>query len=183
MKRILLSVFTFAMLFALPEMKAQTWVPHYVDGMRTARPSPTYVRDFQRSFKSNLKHIDESLYWHIKIDDTVSYLFDREGFFRYFGEVRQSSGGKFFPSGEGIDRTMVINDKTGAAEIRYSIGTWKRGSRHGEFLVKLPNGSYCTETWRWDRRRNVSWAAPTPEEAARLEEAVARFENLLKLTE
>ena len=183
MKRIV-PIFLFALLSVLSEAQAQDHMLHLIDPDHTMHQvgSSNFGVFRIRAPRSRLGYADTPLYHHIKIDDNISYLFDREGTFHYFGEIKQSSSGKFYPSGQGIDRTVERNAETGETAIRYSVGPWKRGSRHGKFLVKLPNGSYCTETWKWDRRKNISWAAPPADEVARMEDAVTRLENLLKLT-
>ena len=172
MKRII-PIFIFALLAALPEAQGQGWesVPHYVTNMHTtnSRAVPTsIVRPQQTKTK-------EPVYHCVTNGEKEFFLFDDAGTFQYLGEVKKSDGNSV-PSGQGIDRT--IEPASGSA---YRLGPWKRGSRHGAFLVKLEDGSYCTETWKWNRRKSAAPVEPTAGDIARMEEAVTRLEALMKI--
>ena len=180
MKRIV-PIFIFALLTALPEAQAQ----NTNQSLHTPDYRPvTYHGDpvLKRNSSSDID-TGKSLYQQIKIDDTTSFLFDEYGKFQYIGEIRLSTNGKYFPSGEGISRSIVANPETGVAEYRYDLGSWKRGSRHGVFLVKLEDGSYRTETWKWNRCKSAAAVEPTAEEIARMEDAITRIETLLRVTD
>ena len=178
MKRIV-PIFIFALLTALPEAQAQAQNTLHTPDHRSATPDFELLLDKNKSAHVNTK----SLYQQIKIDDTTSFLFDEYGKFQYIGEIRLSTNGKYFPSGEGISRSIVANPETGVAEYRYDLGPWKRGSRHGVFLVKLEDGSYRTETWKWNRCKSAAAVDPTAEEIARMEDAITRIETLLRVTD
>ena len=177
MKRII-PIFIFALLAALPEAQAQNTLHSPDNRPRTYYGDPVLKRNSSSDIDTG-----KSLYQQIKIDDTTSFLFDEYGKFQYIGEIRLSTNGKYFPSGEGISRSIVANPKTGVAEYRYDLGSWKRGSRHGVFLVKLEDGSYRTETWKWNRCKSAAAVDPTAEEIARMEDAITRIETLLRVTD
>ena len=180
MKRFI-GFFVFALFSILPETLAQNNIP--LPGIHKAEPSLTYEQDYKRSFSNNLKYVAEEGYQQIKIDDATSFLFDKDGRFQYIGEIRLLSNGKYFPSGEGVSRSVVTNPETGGTELRYDLGPWKRGSRHGVFLVKLPDGTYCQERWKWNRFKGVLPDEPSSDDIARIEESAVRLETMLRITD
>ena len=154
--------------------------------LHTASHRPTYYGyEYEHLKRNSSIDIDtgESLYQQIKIDDATSFLFDKDGRFQYIGGIRLSSNGKYFPSGEGVSRSVVTNPETGGTELRYDLGPWKRGSRHGVFLVKLPDGTYCQERWKWNRFKGVLPDEPSSDDIARLEESAVRLETMLRITD
>ena len=125
---------------------------------------------------------ERSGYHSVANGENEFYLFDDAGIFQYLGEIKQA-GGNVFPSGRGIDRSAVTNPETGVSEFVYRIGPWKRGSRHGVFLVKLPDGTYCQERWKWNRFKGVLPDEPSSDDIARLEESAVRLETMLRITD
>ena len=117
----------------------------------------------------------------IRIDDQTVLLYDETRTFVYLGSIDHLKNGKLFPHGTGIRRTITKDPNTGDAAYEYCLGTWKRGALHGKAIQKRPDGTYRNTTWRWDRLKSVSAEAPSPEEIATLEKAIARLEKLMTM--
>ena len=107
----------------------------------------------------------------VQIDEETSLLFDTEGTFLYLGSIRQLNNGNCFPSGKGICRTSG----------EYILCPWKRGSKHGDGIIKTEDGVYRKAVWKWNRPKATSGDAPLPEEIAEMEDYISRMEGALKL--
>lgn len=118
---------------------------------------------------------------HIRIDEETSLLFDAKGVFIYMGGIGQLKDGKLFPYGTGIVRTVVNNIDTGDSAYEYCLCPWKRGSRHGEGIMKLPDGTYRKVRWKWGRLKSASDEPPLPEEIEALEQKIDRLERILQI--
>lgn len=116
---------------------------------------------------------------HIYIDERTTILFDNEGQFFYMGSTRQLKDGRQFPDGEGICRT--VRTSMNHSSYEYCLCPWKRGSRNGEGILKLPDGTFRKAVWKWDRLKSTSDETPTPEEIEKMENEIARMEQILKL--
>ena len=107
----------------------------------------------------------------IQIDEETSLLFDTEGTFLYLGSIGQLKDGACFPSGKGICRT----------DGEYCLCPWKRGSKHGNGIIKTEEGIYRKAVWKWDRLKAVLEEEPSPEEIAVMEDYISRMEGALNL--
>ena len=117
----------------------------------------------------------------IRIDDQTVLLYNETGTFVYLGSIDQLKNGKLFPHGTGTRRTIIKDPDTGESAYEYCLGTWKRGALHGKAIQKRPDGTCRNTTWSWDRLKSVSAEAPSPEEIATLEKAIARLEKLMTM--
>lgn len=154
-------------------------VPILILAMLAAAPGiQAQVKGFGHQY---MEH-KENVYHRIVHNETESYLYDDAGTFQYLGEVGQSGDGRYFPSGEGVSRSVATNPETGTSKFVYHLGPWKRGSRHGVFLVKLGDGRYCMERWKWNRLKGVLPDGPSADDVARIEEAVTRLESLARIS-
>ena len=118
---------------------------------------------------------------HIQIDEETSLLFDTEGTFIYMGSIGQLKNGNCFPDGTGLVRTVIKDTDTGESAYEYRLCPWKRGSRHGEGIMKLPDGTYRKVRWKWGRLKSVSDEPPVPEEIEALEQKIDRLERILQI--
>ena len=117
----------------------------------------------------------------IQIDDETSLLYNAEGTFIYMGAVEELKDGRLFPSGKGLGRTVIRDSDSGESGYEYSFCSWKRGSKHGEGLLKRPDGTRAKAVWKWNQLKSVSDDPLTPEEIETLENQIARLETLLKV--
>ena len=117
----------------------------------------------------------------IKVDDSLSLLFDDLGSFLYLGEAGQLKNGRWFPSGEGLCREVISNPESGTPASIYSFCPWKRGSRHGTGLLQLPDGSLCIAIWKWNKLKKVMEEDPAPAQIERMKDYQARLEAMLHL--
>ena len=101
--------------------------------------------------------------------------------FLYLGNIGKLNNGKQFPHGEGLCRTVIIDPDTGDSAYEYCLCPWKRGSRHGEGVIKHPDGTYRKARWKWNRLKSVSDESPTPEEIESLEKKIDRLERILQI--
>lgn len=114
------------------------------------------------------------------IDDQTTMLVDSEGQFLYLGTIGKLQNGDQFPNGEGLCRTVIIDPDTGEPAYEYCLCSWKRGSRHGEGVIKLPDGTYRKARWKWDRLKATAFEPPTSEEIESLEKTIVRLNRLLQ---
>lgn len=117
----------------------------------------------------------------VYIDNQTTLLVDNEGLFLYLGNIGKLNNGKQFPHGEGLCRTVIIDPDTGDSAYEYCLCPWKRGSRHGEGVIKHPDGTYRKARWKWNRLKSVSDESPTPEEIESLEKKIDRLERILQI--
>ena len=101
----------------------------------------------------------------IKVNDSLSLLFDDMGTFLYLGEAGQ----------------VISDPETGDPAFIYSFCPWKRGSRHGTGLLQLPDGSLCIAIWKWNKLKKVMEEDPTPAQIERMKNYQTRLEALLHL--
>ena len=145
----------------------------------TAPFTPRRRYEAPRSRKHNPKQTIPTK--HIQIDEETSLLFDTEGTFIYMGAIGQLKSGNYFPAGTGLIQIIIKDTDTGDSAYEYYLCPWKRGSRHGEGIMKLPDGTYRKARWKWNRLKSVSDEPPTPEEIESLEKKVERLEQVLRL--
>ena len=117
----------------------------------------------------------------IRVDDSLSLLFNNEGTFLYLGAAKQTKNGRWFPDGKGLCREVVYDPKTGASGYRYSLCLWKRGSRNGEGVLQLEDESICKAVWKWNKLKKTIDEYPMPDDIDRMRDYQNRLETLLKL--
>lgn len=114
------------------------------------------------------------------IDDQTAMLVDSEGQFLYLGNIGKLQNGNQFPNGKGLCRTVIIDPDTGESAFEYCLCPWKRGSRHGDGVIKLPDGTYRKARWKWDRLKSTAIEPPTTEEIESLDKMIDRLNRLLQ---
>ena len=133
-----------------------------------------------RSAKSAKKEEQQLQLQSFYIDNQTVMLVDSEGQFLYLGNIGKLQNGNQFPNGKGLCRTVIIDPDTGDSALEYCLCPWKRGSRHGEGVIKLPDGTYRKARWKWNRLKSTAIEPPTPEEIESLEKTIDRLNRLLQ---
>jgi hypothetical protein len=125
------------------------------------------------SHTNNLQHQDDRFEFK-RITENRYFLWNADGSFLYIGAIRSEE--KAYPNGEGLGMSLVKDPQTGKMEKEYSFCPWKRGSRHGEGIVKHPDGRYERAVWKWNRMTILSDATVSLEEQEEMEEQIKHLE-------
>lgn len=106
------------------------------------------------------------------------FLYNSDGSFLYLGEIRSES--KAFPHGKGLGMSIVKDEENGFAGKEFEYCAWKRGSRHGEGVIKHPDGRYERAVWKWNKMTIVPDSPVSPEEQAEMEDQIKQIEIAYK---
>lgn len=131
--------------------------------------------------QKRVSHRNDKQLRQIPIDEKTTLLYDEDGTFFYLGSISQLKNGKPFPHGSGLCRTVARNPITGEVSYEYCSCNWKRGSRHGEGIMRLPDGTCRKAVWQWDHLQTVSDTPPSRGEIETLEKHIWRLEKLISL--
>ena len=127
--------------------------------------------------KSSLEHEGEVL--HVKrLSEGRYFLYNSDGSFLYLGEIRSES--KAFPHGKGLGMSIVKDEENGFAGKEFEYCAWKRGSRHGEGVIKHPDGRYEHAVWKWNKMTIAPDSPVSPEEQAEIEDQIKQIEIAYK---
>lgn len=127
--------------------------------------------------KSSLEQDGEVL--HVKrLSEGRYFLYNSDGSFLYLGEIRSES--KAFPHGKGLGMSIVKDEENGFAGKEFEYCAWKRGSRHGEGVIKHPDGRYEHAVWKWNKMTIAPDSPVSPEEQAEIEDQIKQIEIAYK---
>lgn len=113
-----------------------------------------------------------------RISEGQYFLYNTDGSFLYLGEIRNESS--IYPHGAGLGMTKCRDEETGAVANEYVLCRWRRGSRHGEGIIKHPDGCFEKALWKWNKKKTIPDSDVSPEEQEEMEEQIKNLEIAYK---
>ena len=118
----------------------------------------------------------------LRINDSTLCIYSNDRAFLYLGTGEEARRGRSaFADGYGMARYASRNAATGEMQFQYCLCPWKRGSRHGDGMIQLPDGTVLKARWNWDQLKSLSDQVPSEEELEEFSRRLARLEAVLRL--
>ena len=146
-----------------------------VDMSRYNRPQ----RPEQPSMQNIVRH-KTNRFTSFSVNDSSYCLYNEDMSFVYVGSVKKKNDSTCSPDGYGLS-CQIIKNRDNSFQLEYCLCPWKRGSRHGQGLIKTTDGDYKKVSWKWDKLKTLSNQEPSQEEINQIEARIQALSSLMKL--